>query len=186
MRFGLGPDHEHIGNRAVRDPHLGAIDDVATVGFLGDGLHSRRVGPGIGFGQTKAPDQRACSQTRQVFLALLVASIGVDRIHHEGALYAHHRPIPAVDAFDFAGDKTIAHIARTQTAELFGDGHTQQTHLAHLGENLGCDTFVQIHVRHARQQLVFCIRRSAVRDHALFLGQSRAQTQRVLPVEFGE
>ncbi len=43
MCLGLGPDHEDIGDRAVRDPHLGAIEHIAIGGLAGDGLHPGRV-----------------------------------------------------------------------------------------------------------------------------------------------
>ena len=33
--FKLGPDHEHVGNRAVGDPHLGTVHDEAAIDRLG-------------------------------------------------------------------------------------------------------------------------------------------------------
>ena len=86
MRLGLGPDHEHIGDGGVGNPHLGAVQNVAIGGFLRHGLHARRVGPGIRFGQAKAADPFTRGQFRQVFLALFFGAVGVDRIHHRARI----------------------------------------------------------------------------------------------------
>ena len=87
MGFGFGPDHENIGNRRIADPHLGPVQHIATRRLFRGGFHPRRVGPRIRFGQPETADQRACRQPGQIFRALRIGPIGMDRIHHQGRLH---------------------------------------------------------------------------------------------------
>ena len=72
MLIGLRPDHENIRQRAVGDPHLGAVQNVTALHFRRRCLHSARVGTCIRLGQAKAADKIASSKFGQVFLALLI------------------------------------------------------------------------------------------------------------------
>src|SRR5690606_11023770 len=62
----LGPDHEHVGDRAVGDPHLGAGQAVAAFDLAGAGDHRARVGAVVRLGQAEAADVFAAGQLGQV------------------------------------------------------------------------------------------------------------------------
>ena len=79
----LGPDDEHIGNRAVGDPHFGALEHEAAVHRLGTRQHAGRVRAMVGLCQSKAANPFAGGQFRQIFFFLRVAAIGVDRMHDQ-------------------------------------------------------------------------------------------------------
>src|SRR5215471_8600045 len=49
-RIGLGVDHQHLGLRAVGDPHLGAVEDEAVAMPLRAGLHRDDIGAGARLG----------------------------------------------------------------------------------------------------------------------------------------
>ena len=59
--------------------------------------------------------------------ALLVAAVGIDRIHDQRGLHRHHRAIARIDPFNLARDKAVSHIAGSKTAEGFGQGDAQTT-----------------------------------------------------------
>jgi hypothetical protein len=44
--IGLGIDHQRVGNRAVGDPHLAAVEHEAIALLLGACLHRHHVGAG--------------------------------------------------------------------------------------------------------------------------------------------
>src|SRR5664279_5468897 len=51
---GLGPHDRDVGNRTVRDPHLGAGEDPVVAVAAGPGAHRAGVGTGVGFGEPEA------------------------------------------------------------------------------------------------------------------------------------
>ena len=93
VRGGLCPDDEHVGDRRIRNPHFRAIELITVSHLLDAGFHARRIGPCIRLGEAEAADPLARGEFRQIFLALGITAIGVDRIHDERRLNAHHRAI---------------------------------------------------------------------------------------------
>ena len=81
------------------------------------------IEPGIGavvrLGQAEAADPLAGRELRQVFPALRLRAIRVDREHHERALHAHHRTVAGVDALDLARDQAVADVVESGAA-VFG------------------------------------------------------------------
>jgi hypothetical protein len=64
----LGPDHEHVGDGAVGDPHLGAAEAVAAGHLLRARDHAAGVGAVVGLGQAEAADPLAGGELGQVLL----------------------------------------------------------------------------------------------------------------------
>ena len=62
---GLRPDHGDVGDRAVGDPHLGAVEHPVVAVALGPGPHPGRVGAEIRLGQPEAADRLAGGHPRQ-------------------------------------------------------------------------------------------------------------------------
>ena len=91
VRARLRPDDEHVGERRVADPGLGADEPVAAVDLLGSRRHAAGIGAGVRLGEPEAADELAAREAGQVLAPLVVVAIGVDRIHDERALHAHHR-----------------------------------------------------------------------------------------------
>ena len=183
MRFGFRPDDEDIGDRAVGDPHLGAGQAIAGGRLFRHGLHARRVRPGIGFGQTETADQRARRQPGKVFQTLFLGAVGIDRIHHQAGLHAHHAAIAGIHPLHFPRDQAIGDVRRAKPAVLLGNGGTQQAHLAHFGKDAGIGLFLTVGGHDPGLQLLLRKSAGGIAQHAFFLGQLVFQAERVLPVK---
>jgi hypothetical protein len=183
MRVGFRPDHEHIGDGAVGNPGLRAIEAIAVCGLLGAGLHAGRIGAGIGLGEAEAADELAARELREIFLALRFRAIGIDRIHHEARLHAHHRAIARIDALHLARHQTVAHIGRADAAIGLGDRHAEQPDRAHFAEYRGIGLFVEIGFLNARGQFFGSEGCRRITDHPLIFGQLCIQQERIRPIE---
>ncbi|NRP42844.1 hypothetical protein XMM3392_003255 [Aliiroseovarius sp. xm-m-339-2] len=183
MGIRFGPDHKHIRDRRVRDPHFRAVQNIAAIDLFGGGFHRTGIGARIRLGQAKAANPLTRCQFRQVFRALLFGAIGIDRIHHQRGLHRHHRTVATVDALNFTRHQTIGHIARANAAELFRDGGAQQAHFTHLTEDLRIGFFARKRLGHTRHQLVFAIGAGRITDHTLIFGQLVFQQEGIVPVE---
>ena len=185
MRGRFRPHHEHVGDRRVGNPHLGAGQPVAVGNLLGAGLHAAGIGAGIGLGQAEAADPLAGGELGQVFLALVLVAIGVDRIHHQRGLHRVHRAIAGIDALDLARHEAIGDVARIGAAIFLRQGDADQAEFAHLVEDVAVGLLFQIGLGDARQQLVLRIGARGVADHALVFGELLVEHERIVPVECG-
>ena len=183
MRIALRPDDEDVGDRRIGNPRLRARQDIAAIDLLRAGRHPAGVGARIGFGQPETADPFAAGQFGQIFALLLFRSIGVDRIHHEARLDAHHRPVAAVDPLDLPRDEAVADIAGTDPAIFLRNRRAEQPELTHLAEDRGIGVLVLKGVDDPRRQLVLRIGRGGVADHAFVFGQLIVEQKRVCPVE---
>ncbi len=152
MGRGFRPDHENIGDRRVGNPRLGAVQPVAIGDLFRARFHAAGIGAGVGLGQAEAAHQLARRELRQIFPFLLLRAVGIDRIHHQRGLHAHHRAVAGIDPLDFARHQPIGDVARARAAILFRHGHAQQPKLAHLAENCAVGLFLQIGVHNARAE----------------------------------
>ena len=180
---GFCPDHKHVSNGAVGDPHLGALEQVATFGATRAGNHGARVGAVVRLGQTEAADKLAAGQLRQIFLLLLFTAKFVDRHHHQRGLHTHHRAVAGVNALNFTRDQAVADIVQPASAVLGRNGCTQQAQLAHFTEDFHVGLLVAERVQHPRHKLVLAVLACTVTHHALFFSQLLIQQQRIFPVE---
>ena len=183
MRVRLRPDDEHVGDRRIGDPHLGAGEHVAALHLLRPRAHAARVRTGVWLGQAEAADPFARGEPGQVLLALLLRAVGVDRVHHEARLDRHGRAVAAVDALDRAGDQAVADVAEAGAAIFRRDGRAEQAELAHLGEDLAVEPLIEIGRGDARLQLLLRIALGRVADEALLVGQLMIEVERIRPVE---
>src|SRR3546814_14667698 len=67
---------------------------------------------GSGLGEAEAADPVARRQSGQIFPLLLLRAVGVDRVHHEARLDAHHRAIARIDPLDLARDEAVGDVTR--------------------------------------------------------------------------
>ena len=185
MRGRFRPNHKHVGDRGVGNPHLAAGDPIAVGNLLGAGLHPAGIGTGIGFRQAEAADPFAGSELGQIFLALVLVAIGVDRIHHQRGLNRVHRAIAGIDALDLARHQAIGDVARIGAAIFLRQRDADQAKLAHLVEDFAVGLFLKISLGDARQQLVLGIGARGVAHHALVFGELLIEQERIVPFECG-
>ena len=183
MRRRLRPDHEHVGDGRVRDPGLRAGEPIAAVDPLGPRLHAGGVGAGVGLGQAEAADPLAGGELRQVALALGLVAVGVDRVHDEGGLHAHHRAVAGIDPLDLARDEPVGDVGRAGAAVILRQRDAEQPELAHLVEDRAVGLLLAVGLDDARQQLLLRVGARAVADHALVVGELIVEQERVVPPE---
>ena len=183
MRLGLGPDHEHVGNGGVRDPHFGPVQHIAAVCLCRARLHTRRVRACIGLGQAETANPFAGRQFGQVFLLLRLGPIGLDRIHHQRRLHRHHRAVTAVDPLHLARDEAVGDVSRADPAVGVGHGDAKQPGGPHLGEDRRVGRLIEIGVLHAGCELVGGKGGRRVADHSLVFFELIVQQERVFPLE---
>ena len=181
----FGPDHKHVGHRAVADPHFAATELVAAGHFVGAGGHAAGVRAVVGFGQAKAANELARGQLGQVFLALRLGAKFKNRHHHQGRLHAHHAAVAAVYALHFAGDQAVGHVVQAGATVLLGDRGAKQAEFAHFSKNRYVGGAISKGLGHTRQQFVLAVGRSRIAHHALVVAQLAVQQKGVLPVECG-
>ncbi|OIQ68862.1 hypothetical protein GALL_495410 [mine drainage metagenome] len=177
------PHHEHVGDRRVGNPHLGTGQPVAVGRLLGASLHAAGIGPGIRLGQTETADPFAGGELRQIFLALVLVAIRVDRVHDQGRLHRIHRAIAGIDTLDLARDEAVGDVARIGAAIFLRQGDADQAEFAHLVKDVAIDPLFQIGLGDARQQLVLRIGPRSVADHALVFGELLVEHERIVPLE---
>ena len=186
MRARLRPDHEDVGDRRVADPHFRAIEPVAAVDLLGPRRHAARIGAGVRLGEPEAADEFAPREARQVFAVLVGIAIGVDRIHHERALHAHHRAEARVDALDLARNEAIGDIARAGAAEFLRKRHPEQARFAHQPEQLRVGLFLEVGLLDAGRELLRGEVSRRVADHPLVFGELALDEEGIVPLEGAE
>ena len=138
----------------------------------------------VGLGQAEAADDLAGREPRQVFLALLLGAVGVDRMHDQARLHRHRRAVAAIDALHFARDQAVGDVVGAGAA-IAVDGGAEQAERAQLVHDLAIELLVPVRLQHPRHQLVLGIAARGVAHHALFLGQLVLEQERVFPVKFG-
>ena len=137
-------------------------------------------------GDGVSADELAAREARQVLAPLVLIAIGVNRIHHERALHAHHRAEARVDAFDLARDEAISDIACAGAAEFLRQRHPEQALLAHQPDELRVGLLLEIGLSDAGREFVSGEVARRVADHSLVLGELRLDEQRIVPLEGAE
>jgi len=84
LRCRLGVDQQHVGDGAVGDEHLAAVQDVVIAFAPRGGAHAaERVGSRPGLGQAERADPLPCAQFRQVALLLRRCTVAQDVVEAE-------------------------------------------------------------------------------------------------------
>ena len=137
---GTGEDHVEVGNAAVGDEGLLAVDHVVAALGPRRGGHGGDVRAGLGLGQREGGDGGALGDARQIAAPELVRTGERDRaaaeaLHGEGEVGK-----PAVPRQCFARDHQIARLQRlVRPAEACRDavpqapGGAERAHPAHAG-----------------------------------------------------
>ena len=181
--IGLRPDDRDLGQIAVGDPHLGAIDDPIPAITAGVGLHVGRIGATMWFGQAKAADDFASGHARQPFAFLLLAAIGKDRIHAQRALHRDKAAQARIAPFQFLADQAVADVVQPGATVVFRQGRTKQAQGRDLGHQLlGKPPFIKTGTDD-RHHLFIGKPRHRILDGTLLLGKLGADIEKVGTVQ---
>lgn len=159
-RIGADGDDEEVGEHAVGDEGLRAVDDeVVAVGDRGRGDRGE-VGAGAGFGQRDGADLLAGDHRREPAFVLL---IGTERDEVRGdeivLTVDRHRHVGGAGAGElFDDDRVVAEVFHAAAAEFLGRGDADEPGLGGLAEEAAID--------HARGAPRLEVRRHLALDEA--------------------
>lgn len=128
----LGVHDEVVGIGTVGDPHLGTVEDVASLDLLGSGLHGDNVGSGTGLGHGQGTNLLTGNQIGEVLFALLRgrvqrqlvdAQLGVSRVRESNGARSSRKLLH---------DNRVGKVAKVETTVLLRSSHTEETSLAKL------------------------------------------------------
>ncbi len=127
-RIGLGGDYHHVGQQAVGDEHLGAVQLVVVALVHGGGAHAGQVGAGGRLGHRHGEDDLAADDARQQpGLLLLVAVLGDVRATQGGVQRDHETGL--VDGGQFlTHDLFVAEILEPRPAVYLVRPRQQEPH----------------------------------------------------------
>ena len=133
---GARPDDGHIGDAAVGDPGLLAVEDPGIAVAARGGAHAGGIGSEIGLGQAEASDGLAALQGGEPLLLLLLAAVGEDGVHDERALHGDEAAHAGIDALEFLHDEAVLGIAHAGAAVAFEVG-AEEAEVGHFRYDLG-------------------------------------------------
>ena len=130
----LGPHQRDVGDVAVGDPALGAVETVAARHRPGARQHAAGIGAEIGLGQTEAADRLAARQARQPVALLLLGAEGEDRVHYQAGLHADEGAQAGVAALELLVDQAVGDVVQSGAAVLLRQVGAEE---AELGDARG-------------------------------------------------
>ena len=134
----LGPDEGDVGDAAVADPHLDAVEDVEVAVGAGGGLHGAGIGAAVVLGEAEATDDLAGGHLGEVAPLLLLGAVAVDGVHDQGALDAGEAAEAGVDALKLVHHQAVGDVVEAGGAVLGGQRRSEQADGAELpGEVTG-------------------------------------------------
>ena len=153
-RIGLGIDHQRVGMRAVGDPHLAAVEDVAVALLVRAGRHRDHVGAGADLRHRQRADMLAGDQLRQVFALLRVGAVAADLVDAEIGMRAVGQPDRAGGARNLLHRHAMLEIAEPGPAPLLLDRDAVHAERAELGPELAREGVGAVDLVGARRDLV--------------------------------
>ena len=139
----------------------------------------------VGFGESEAPHPLACGQFGQVFSALLLGTVSVDRVHHEAGLHAHHRAVSGINPLHLAGNQAIRHMVRSNTAVLLRNRRAKKAQLAQFVEDFVVKGLRAGGLQDAGHQLGLAVVVRGFADELFFFGELLGEQHGVGPIEGG-
>ena len=128
----LGVDHIGMGVRAVGNPHLVAIEDVAVAFLFGAQLHADHIGPGTGLAHGQGTDMVTADQFGQVPGFLLVGTVDNNLVDAQVGVGAVGETDRRRSPGNFLYHNGVGQVAHVGAAVFFVSGNAQQAQIAHF------------------------------------------------------
>ena len=132
VRVGLRPNDEEVGDGAVGNPRLFAVQPKAAAGFFGAGTHRAGVGSAVGLGESEAADEFARRHSREIFALLRVVAEGENGMHRQRRLHRHRGAVAGIHPLYFARDESLGDRPDRRAAELRGKRRPEKSARAHF------------------------------------------------------
>ena len=150
-RVGLGVDDQRVGDGAVGDPHLRAVEDEAVALLFGARRHRDDVGAGAGLGHRQRADMLAGDQLGQIAPLLRLIAVAHDLVDAEIGMRAVGEADRGRGARDFFHRDAMLEIAEAEAAVFLRRGDPVQAERAHLGPEVAWKEVVAVDRRGARR-----------------------------------
>ena len=125
-------EHDHgIGEAAVRDPGLRAVQQPVVAVALGAHAEAGGVAAGVGLGERVAAELLAARERRQQPRLLLGGAVALDRCDRQARVHRDGDREAGVVARQLLDDEAERGVVESGAAVLLGHGHAQD---AELGE----------------------------------------------------
>src|SRR5690606_12898229 len=159
-----------IGQVAVRDPHLRAVQYPVLAVALRPRLHIPGVRTTLRLGQAETAYGFAPRHRRQPSLLLLFRTERVNRVHHKAALHRHETPEPAVASLQFLADQPVRDAVETG-AVIALYGTAEQPEFRNLRNEFPWEVMVLEGLPNDRDDLRVDELADGILHHALFIGK---------------
>src|SRR6185295_9768318 len=176
------PDHRDVGDAAIGDPHLGAIQNPVLTLAARVGSHVSRVRSAVRFGEPEAGDELALRHSRQILLLLRLAPEGVDRVHAQARLDRDETADAGVTPLELLADESVAHRVEARTAIAL-EVHAEQAELCKLRHDLAREAVFFEAFRDDRQHLFIDEARHRISHHLFLFRELPAHIEQVHRIE---
>ncbi len=176
--LGARPDHRHVGDGAVGDPLLGAVEHPLVAVAAGGGAHAARVGAEVGLGEPEAADRLAGREGRDPAVLLLLRAEGVDRVHDQRALHRDEAAQPGVAALQLLHDEAVGDVVEARQPVLVDRG-AEQVELGHLRHELDGEARLAMALLDDRLDLVVDEGPHGVADELLLVVEKTVDVQEI-------
>src|SRR5579875_99921 len=132
LRSRFGIDDQQAGNRAIRNEHFSAVEQVAALSWPRRHLDAHSVGARIRFGESQSTDHLGAREFRKVSLFLFFSAIAQNVMGTEIQMRPVRHRNGAIRASDGASHQRCHQEIATAAAILFGDGYAS---IALLGQS---------------------------------------------------
>ena len=174
----LRPDDEHVGERRVADPGLGADESIAAIDLLGPRDHAAGIGTMVGLGEAEAANRLPGRHPGQPLVLLLLRPVPPDRVHGQRALDRGRTAQPRVARFELAAGNTVGNGPGTGAA-VTRQVHAEDPELAKFRHDLTRQHAGLEPVGNVRKHPVRGERPHGVADEPLLLSQLVIDLQQV-------
>ena len=141
-------------------------------------LHVGRVRAAVRLGEAEAADQLARRHARQVLLLLLLAAVGMDRVHAEARLHGDEAAEAGVAALEFLADEAVADGVHAGAAVAF-ERAAEQAEPGDFGNQLPRERVILEVLADHREHAVVDHAGDGVLHHPLLFAQQAANVEQV-------
>src|SRR5690606_11705026 len=153
LRVGLGIDHQGVGIRAVGDPHLAAVEEVAVALLFGAQLHADDIGACTGFAHGQGANVFAADQLGQIALLLFFRAVAMNLVHTEVGMRTVGQPHRGAGAGDFFHGDHVRQVAHIGTAVFFAHSDAEHAQFAELAPQVHGELVAGVDLGGARRDL---------------------------------
>ncbi len=152
--LGLAVDHQHVGVRAVGDPHLVAVEDVPVAAALRAQAHADHVRARARLAHGERADLLAGDEPGQVPRLLRGRAVAADLVHAQIGMRAVGKADRRRGARDLLHGHDVREVAHHRAAEFLLDRDAEQAERAELLPQVRRKLVRTVDLRGARRDLL--------------------------------